>query len=203
MTLRGRLIMFFPLVMVTLIVLLAVDLIRAPSFTGVALLLFVLYLLPPLCFRIHNWVCPLREGKEDLSDDGRYSAWWGSQQFQIAYSVIPQLEGLLRLVPGGYSAWLRLWGSEIGRGVFWAPVMQVIDRSLLCVGDRVFFGYETALVCHTVTPKAGRQVLRVLRIHVGSGAFVAGRCGLGPGARVPPDAYLRFGSQVYFGGRSK
>jgi len=130
MTLRGRLIVLFPVLMFVLGSVAVISFIRDPSLAGLITVVFVWYLLPPLCFRLHDWMCPLRVGREDLCDSSKYSAWWGSQQFQIVYAAIPQLEILLRLIPGAYSAWLRLWGSRIGRGVYWTPVLEVIDRSL-------------------------------------------------------------------------
>src|SRR4249920_1066630 len=153
MTLRGRLAMLFPLFMLVTGSATIIGFIGQPSLAGFAVMVFVWYLLPPLCFRMHDRVCPLRPGQEDLSDARKYSAWWGSQQFQIVYAVFPQFEILLRLVPGAYSAWLRLWGSRIGRGVVWTPIVEVIDRSLLDIGDQVFFGHKVALCSHAVRPK--------------------------------------------------
>src|SRR6266705_4302096 len=201
MTLRGRLIVLFPVLMFVMGGVAIISFLRGPSAGGFVALVFAWYLFPPLCFRVHNWICPLRPGQEDLSDGSKYSAWWGSQQFQIVYAVIPQLEMLLRLIPGAYSAWLRLWGSRIGRGVVWTPIVEVIDRSLLDIGDRVFFGHKVALCSHTVRPKGDRHILHVARIQVGDGAFISGTCGLGLGARVAAGEFVPFNSLVYFNRR--
>lgn len=201
MTLRGRLVRLFPLAFLGASGSLALDFIREPSLVRLLLALGTWYLLPPLCFRAHDWLCPLREGREDLTDPRRYSAWWGSQQFQIVYTLIPQSEMLLRLIPGAYSAWLRLWGSRIGRGVMWTPVVEVLDRSLLTIGDHVLIGHQVAMVGHTVMPKGARQILHVARIRIGDGAFISGRSGLGLGARVAPGEFLSFGSQTYLNRR--
>jgi hypothetical protein len=203
MTLRGRLITLFPLLVLALGGVSAIEFIREPSLGRFAAVVFVWYLLPPLCFRLHDLICPLRPGREDLSDGSAYSPWWGSQQFQIAYSVIPQLEVLLRLIPGAYSAWLRLWGSRIGRGVIWTPVADVIDRSLLDIGNGVFFGHRVSLCSHTVLPKAGRQMLFVARIRIGDGAFISGACALGLGARVADGEFVPLDSILYFNRRLK
>jgi hypothetical protein len=201
MTFRGRLIRLFPLLVLALGIATLIEFVRHPSVAGFLGLLFVWYLVPPLCFRLHDWFCPLREGREDLADRRKYSAWWGSQQFQIVYTLIPQLEMLLRLIPGAYSAWLRLWGSRIGRGVMWTPVVEVMDRSLLDIGDHVLIGHQVAMVSHTVMPKGSRHILHVARIRVGDGAFISGRSGLGLGARVAPGEFLSFGSHVYLNRR--
>lgn len=201
MTIRGRLIRVFPLLLLALGAAALIQFVRQPSLGGFLGLAFVGYLAAPLCFRVHDWFWPLREGREDLADPRQYSAWWASQQFQIVYTMIPQLEMVLRLVPGAYSAWLRLWGSRIGRGVMWTPVVEVMDRSLLDIGDRVLVGHQVAMVAHTVMPKGPRHILHVARIRVGDGAFIGGRSGLGLGARVAPGEFLAFGSHVYLNRR--
>jgi hypothetical protein len=203
MTRRGRAITLFPLLALALGGAATIQFVRQPSIGALAAAIFAWYFLPPLCFRLHDRVCPLRPGREDLSDGGRYSPWWGSQQFQILYALIPQLEILLRLVPGAYSAWLRLWGSKIGHGVFWAPVLDVIDRSLLDIGNGVFFGHRVSLCGHTVLPKAGRQMLFVARVRVGDGAFISGACALGLGARVAAGEFVPLESILYFNRRLK
>ena len=201
MTLRGRLVMLFPLSELAMGVATLIAFVKDPSLARFGLLVFTWYLLPPLCFRIHELLWPLRPGREDLTDGRRYSAWWGSQQFQIVYTAIPLLEVLLRLVPGAYSAWLRLWGSRIGRGVVWTPMVEVIDRSLLDIGDGAFFGHRVSLCSHTVIPKAGQQILHVARIRVGKGAFISGTSGLGLGARIAPGEFVPFNSLRYLNRR--
>lgn len=201
MTLRGRLIRLFPVVLLALGAAALVSFVREPGIAGFLGVVFVWYLLAPLCYRVHDGFCPVREGREDLSDTGRYSAWWASQQFQIVYTMFPQLEMLLRLIPGAYSAWLRLWGSRIGRGVMWTPVVEILDRGLLDIGDHVLVGHQVAMVSHTVVPKGERHILHVSRIRVGDRAFLAGRAGLGLGARVAPAEFITFGSRVYLNRR--
>ena len=201
MTWRGGLVRLCPLVLLALGFATLMEFIRAPSLLAFAASLFVWYLLPPLAFRLHDCFCPLREGREDLADPRKYSAWWASQQFQIVYTLIPQLEMALRLVPGLYSAWLRLWGSRVGRGVMWTPVIEVMDRSMLDIGDHVLIGHQVAMVSHTVMPKGGRHVLHLARIRVGAGAFISGRSGLGLGARVAPGEFVSFGTHVFLNRR--
>jgi len=201
MTLRGRIIRLFPLLLLALGGATLVDFVREPGIVGFLGAVFVWYFLAPLCFCIHDRFCPLCEGREDLADGRRYSAWWASQQFQIVYTMLPQLEMLLRLIPGAYSAWLRLWGSRIGRGVMWTPVVEILDRSMLDIGDHVLIGHQVAMVSHTVVPKGDRHVLHLARIRVGDGAFISGRTGLGLGAQVAAAEFLKFGSQVYLNRR--
>ena len=71
---------------------------------------------------------------------------------QLLYGAVPLLETVLRLIPGAYSAWLRLWGSRIGKGGYRTPQVQVLDRSLLEVGDGAVFGHEVKVACRVIKP---------------------------------------------------
>ena len=203
MTVRGRLVTLFPFTHLAVGIASVISFINSPSFANFLVLIFVWYLMPPLCFRIHNQLCPLLPGKKNLSDNSKYSAWWGSQQMQIVYTILPQLESFLRLIPGAYSAWLRLWGSKIGKGVYWAPIVEVIDRSLLEVGDRVFIGYRVSICSHTVIPKSGRQILHIAPVRVGDDAFIGGACGLGLGSIIEAGELLPINTRVYLNRRYK
>jgi hypothetical protein len=83
----------------------------------------------------------------------------------------------------------------------WTPVVEVMDRSLLDIGDDVLIGHQVAMVAHTVMPKGARHVLHVARIRVGNGAFISGRAGLGLGARVASGEFVSFGTHVYLNRR--
>lgn len=187
MTPGGRLISLFPTFIVILD--LAVLLWLAARLSAVALLslVFVLYILPPLAFRLHNRLWPLVEGVSRL-DEPRYSPWWASHQFQLIYGALPFLEAVLRIIPGFYSAWLRLWGSQVGRRVYWTPSIEIIDRSLLIIGDRVVFGHQVACCSHIIRMKDGALRLTVVRIRIGNGVFIGGASRLAPGAIIPDNA---------------
>ena len=100
----------------------------------------VLLLLPPLAARFLLRARPLEIGRHVVGSP-TFFTWWAVASLQGLYNRIPAIEETLRLVPGLYSAWLRLWGARIGRLTFWAPGVQVLDRPLLwgkiiekCVG---------------------------------------------------------------------
>ena len=80
-------------------------------------------------------------------------------------------------------------------------MVEVIDRSLLDIGDGAFFGHRVSLCSHTVIPKAGQQILHVARIRVGKGAFISGTSGLGLGARIAPGEFVPFNSLRYLNRR--
>lgn len=145
----------------------------------------VLYLLPPLVHRVHDLVAPLEEGDHPIVGTA-YVPWWGSHQIQAIYLAFPSLEAALRLVPGLYSAWLRLWGARIGRRVTWTSRVVVGDRSLLDIGDGVVFGYEAGLSGHVIGWRDGRLMLYVGRCTVGAGAVIGAQAVVGPGVVVAP-----------------
>ena len=197
MTLRGQLIALFPLlILVFCIAALGSATVQRRADTLIVLPILV-YLVPPILFRLHNKFAPLREGLHSLDAPG-YSPWWGSLQLQNIYNALPFLEAFLRIVPGCYSAWLRLWGSKIGRGVVWTPQVEISDRSLLDIGDRVIFGHKVALFSHVVDKRPQRGVrLYLKRIRVGNDVFLGAGSRLGPGADIAEGTRLPILTDVY------
>jgi hypothetical protein len=161
----------------------------------------VLYVLPPLLHRVHGWVFPLKEGAHPLVGE-RYVPWWGSHQLQLIFTAVPSLEALLRVL-GLYSPWLRLWGSTIGRGVYWTPLVEITDRSLLELGDRVVVGHKCGFYAHAIKPARGNLYLFLKRIRIGEGAFLGAGSGFGPGARVEAGAYLPLRTEIMPGKSAK
>lgn len=158
----------------------------------------VIFAVPPLLHR----ALPLKPGLHDLKQR-KFSAWWASHQLQLLFIAVPALEALLRCVPGLYSAWLRLWGSRVGAGVYWTPRMEVLDRGLLEVGDGVVFGHKVELYGHTVMPKDGRLLLYVDRVRIGAGAFVGAGSRMAPGVVVEPGAVVPILTDLYMKTRFK
>lgn len=186
---EGGAISAFPFAMIAATIIAIAFFAAWPSVWTIALVLFIVYLAGPIAFRIHNAFAPLREGVSRLDAPG-YSSWWGGRQIQAFYDALPFLEGLLRLLPGWYSMWLRLWGSRIGFGVHWSARIDVFDRSMLDVGNRVIFDRKVELCAHVLRIRqgpGGDQVkLLVRKITIGKNCFIGAGARLGPGARVPP-----------------
>lgn len=159
----------------------------------------VVYLLPPLLFRAHQRLFPLREGAHRMIGP-TYVPWWGGHQLQLPFIAFPVLEAVLRVL-GLYSAWLRLWGAKVGRGVYWTPLVEITDRSLLELGDGVVVGHKCGFYAHAIKPARGSLYLYCKRIRVGDGAFLGAGSGFGPGAVVEAGAYLPLRTEV-FPGRS-
>ncbi len=160
-----------------------------PSFLSLAALLFLLYGLPLVVYRLHHWISPIQEGISYLGEK-TYSPWWGSHQIQAIYITFPALEAGLRLIPGAFSLWLRLWGSKVGRNVYWTPGLEIADRGLLEIGDRVIFGYQIRLSSHVIKPRKQNLVLYVKRIKIGNDVFLGAGSHLGPGTLISDGTYL-------------
>lgn len=200
MTWRARLFALFPALWLLLLGSVSYWIISTPRGLLVALLIVIVYLLPVFCFRLHQWLWPLHEGPSRIDTPG-YSPWWGGHQFQVMYNAFPALESALRLIPGLYSAWLRLWGSRVGRSVYWTPRVEIADRSLLDIGDEVIFGHLTACYAHLIKPRHGGMILYVRRIRIGHRAFLGAGSRLGPGARIADGAVLDVLTDVGVGRR--
>ncbi|PKL79137.1 MAG: acyl transferase [Candidatus Melainabacteria bacterium HGW-Melainabacteria-1] len=183
MTLMSRLMVLFPLSVVLLFLASVYALVKYPSLATLVLPLFVLYLYPVLCFRIHNLIWPLHEGSYDVAAK-KYLPWWGSHQMQLIYFACPFLEAVLRTIPGVYSAWLRLWGAEIGKNIYWTPNIEVDDRPMLVMGDHVIVGHKLHFLNHVIAPRNGVMSLLLKKITIGEGSFLGAGSRLGPGVTI-------------------
>ncbi len=159
-------------------------------------LLSVLYGFPLLVYRIHCQFHPVSEGVSYLKGE-QYSPWWGAHQIQSIYIAFPALETVLRLVPGVFSAWLRLWGSQIGEQVYWGAIGEIAERGLLKVGDRALIGHRVGFYAHIIKPKRNNLLLYVKAIEIGEDAFVGSGSCIGAGVVLTPRAYLEAGSEVH------
>ena len=79
------------------------------------------------------------------------------------------------MVPGLYSAWLRLWGAKIGRLVYWSPGLELFDRPFFEIGDRVVIGAGTRLSPHFLARGAAGETQLVLApILISADAMIGG-----------------------------
>jgi acetyltransferase-like isoleucine patch superfamily enzyme len=189
MTIAGKLITLFPAFIVASALASVGWFAVAPGVWPVLTLLGVLYGLPLAAFRVHEAIWPTERGATPI-DRRRYVAWWGAHQLQLIYFAFPVLEVVLRLVPGLFSAWLRLWGAKIGKGVYWTPHFEIADRHLLEVGDHVIFGHQVHMFAHMIKPRDNALSLYVKVIRIETGAFVGAGSIIGPGVRVKAGAML-------------
>lgn len=147
----------------------------------------VLYLLPPLLGGLlFRWAKPaegrVRVGSRD------YFLWWALLNLQVIFGRLAFLEELLRLVPGLYSGWLRLWGARIGRLTYWGAGTTILDRSFLDVGDDVVFGAGVRIAPHLhARNRHGEPVLLLGTVRIGDRAEIGGYSLLAAGARIADD----------------
>jgi hypothetical protein len=188
MTFWDRLFSYFPLIMAAASFAAFGVFAAWPSGWTVLLLTFVVYLFPPLVLRIMLRWAPLHPGIACI-DGRKFCPWLAAHHIQAYYDALPFLESLLRVIPGFYSMWLRLWGSRVGYGVEWPVRIDVLDRNLMDIGNRVIFSREVELSAH-VRQKLEGGGSRVLtrQVRIGSHAFIGAGARIGPGAMVPHGA---------------
>jgi acetyltransferase-like isoleucine patch superfamily enzyme len=196
MTLLGRIISFYPAMILLLSLADILWFGYRPSVIQPLLFLVIIYIVPPVSLRIHQAIFPIKETRSDLAKS-KYSPWWGAHQIQVLYTAVPHLEALLRIIPGAYSAWLRLCGSRVGRKVYWTPNIEITDRSMLEIGDRVVFGHQCKLLGHAITPKGSAMILFVRKIKIGNDVFIGAGSRIGLGAEIADGVFLPVLTDVF------
>ncbi|AVH64375.1 acyl transferase [Nostoc sp. 'Peltigera membranacea cyanobiont' 213] len=196
MTVISKILSFFPTFILLLTGAAIIYLAYSPNIFSILAVLLSIYGLPVLVYRLHEWVYPVREGISYLLGK-EYNPWWGSHQIQVIYIAIPALEAVLRLIPGVFSCWLRLWGAKVGRDVYWTPGLEIADRSLLEIGDRVVVGHNVGIYCHIIKPRKQNLMLYVKKVKIGSNVFVGAGSNLAPGVIIADDSYLPAATKLY------
>ncbi|MFB2976828.1 acyltransferase [Microseira sp. BLCC-F43] len=196
MTLLSKIILFFPAIVLLVTGGSLIYFAHSPSILSVLAVLFSLYGLPVLVYRLHQRVYPLREGISYLQGK-EYSPWWGSHQIQVIYIAIPALEAVLQLIPGVFSGWLRLWGAKVGRNVYWTPGLEIADRGLLEIGDRVVIGHRVGIYSHVIKPRKQDLMLYVKKVKIGNDAFVGAGSHLAPGVVIEDGVYIPVITNLY------
>lgn len=152
---------------------------------------FSLYLLPPL---LALWIRYFFTIKEKVLTAGSrdFLVWWTLFNLQVIFCRLPLLEEFLRIVPGLYSTWLRLWGAKIGRFTYWAPGTVILDRSFVTIGNDVVLGAGVRLNPHVMTLNAaGEKEVILATITIGDRAVVGGYSLLTAGTEIAPDECVR------------
>ena len=149
-----------------------------------ALALLTLYLVPPLLARLVMAVFGKPVGLFPVQSRS-FLVWWSLASLQSIFLRLPFLEELLRMVPTLYSNWLRLWGSRIGKNVYWAPGTVVVDRSYLDIGHQVVMGLSCSFNPHYIS----HEQLTLAPVTVGDNSQVGGQSVLMSGCEVGPNEY--------------
>jgi acetyltransferase-like isoleucine patch superfamily enzyme len=186
---------FFPLFVVSIWVYLLVTFFKTHNFNYLIAFALTPYVLPLVCYRVLTAIYPIREGASYVGVNEKvFSPWLFSLRIQQIYIVFPQLERLLFFLPGMYATWLRLWGSKVGRNVFFVPNVMVHDRGFLELGDNIVFGDRAYLSSHILEVKNGRFMLYLKRIKIGSNVFVGAMTMMGPGTTIEGNTKIPAGS---------
>ena len=141
-----------------------------------------IYLVPPLICRLALTVFGSPQGRALTQHDRAYKVWWFTYQWQVPFNRLPWIEEILRLTPGLYVLWLRLWGGRVSLLSFWAPGALVIDRPLIVVEAGAVIGVGAGLSGHsgTLAPD-GTYRIDIGTARVGRGAIMGVRSGLAAG----------------------
>ena len=191
MTKTARVISFFPAFQLLMIIGSFYLLINQSFLGGLLAVTFCIYFLPILCLYFHNYFFPYKEGKF-LLNTKHYTFWWGIHQFQLLFISLPFLEGILRLCPGLYSFWLRLWGSKIGKNVYWTPSIEILDRTSLEIGSNVIIGHKVIFLPHVIMKtKSERGLILVLKkIKIENNCFIGAGSRFGPGSIIKENSIV-------------
>ena len=153
--------------------------------------LAILYLLPPCLCRLVMVFSPIHRTHIAVGTR-EFFTWWSLLNLQVVFCRFSFLEELLRMVPGLYSAWLRLWGSRIGRLTYWAAGTAILERQYLDIGDDVMLGAGARLNAHVlVRNNTGQLELLLAPIKIGAGAMVGGYSLLTTGTEIAPGEMTR------------
>jgi hypothetical protein len=163
----------------------------APWPMRVGIALAVLYLSPPLVCRLILFFVRIPQGRIAVGSKA-FFGWWASFQLQIIFCRLTALEEIVRLVPGLYSLWLRLWGARVGRLAYWSPGTLITDRSFLSIGNDVVFGAGVRLNAHVLAKnRDGRMELLLATLKIGDRAVVGGYSLLTAGTEISSDEVTR------------
>ena len=145
-----------------------------------------LFVVPPMLCRL---IAPERlPSGPVVIPSAPFFRWWATWQLQILFNRLPWIDELLRLVPGLYSLWLRLWGAQIGRLTLWSPGIRVFDRPLLRIGHDVVIGIDARLLGHYGgLDESGRAVLTLGPVTIGDRTTIGGHALLAPGVTLEAD----------------
>jgi acetyltransferase-like isoleucine patch superfamily enzyme len=126
----------------------------------------------------------------------QFFAWWMSMQWQNLFLRFPALEEALRMIPGVYSSWLRLWGAKIGKYTYWTAGCKVLDRPFVTIGDFVIVGFGAKITSHLFHMKMDDSFFLFGEPVIGDYAVLGGDCGVGPGAKIPARHTVPAGAYV-------
>ena len=98
----------------------------------------------------------------------------------------------MRLVPGLYGLWLRLWGARVGRLIYWGAGLNILDRSFVQIGNGVIFGAGVRLNPHVLARNQNGELELILAtVVIGKEALIGGYSLLTAGTEIAPGECTR------------
>lgn len=189
MTILSTILLFFPTLILLLTGSVIVYFIYFHNLFCIFAIFLFIYGLPLLVYHLHEKFFPIKQ-KVSYLIGKKYNPWWGSHQIQVIYIAIPVLESGLRLIPGVFSLWLRLWGSKIGKNVYWTPGLEIADRGLLEIGDNVVMGHRVGISSHVIKPRKQNLMLYVKKVKIGNHVFVGAASNIAPGVVINDGQFI-------------
>lgn len=196
MSILSRVLYFFPFFLFSVFFTLTTISFYFQNWLFMACAFGFIYFFPILCLRLNTLTFgPGRELQKFVGH--RYNVWWGNHQIQLFFIAFPFFETLLRIIPGAYSGWLRLWGAKIGKNVYWTPHIEILDRNQIEVGDNVVFGHLVKISSHIVTPRKNSYWIFVKTVKIHSGSFLGAGTVLGPGTEIKENEFVPAGREYF------
>ncbi len=189
---------FYPIIHFILIFTAMLCFIKSPGFFSFLYLVFIVYFLSIIIWKIllMNYKFPEGAARIGKRAEGG-NLWLIYYNLQAVYNGSSLPETILKAIPFAYSAWLRLWGSKVGKFVNWTPGCQVVDRAHLIIGDRCLVGNLSYLSAHIMKKNENFYTLYVKNIEIGSDCVMSFRATIGPGAKIKDNSFLTAGQAVY------
>lgn len=189
---------FFPTFHIFLVLVSVISLILTRSLWVLPIQVFCIYILPVVLWRLFQWRYPLTEGQSYIGrNEMGAHPWLIAYQLQSLFISFSMFERILILIPGAFSAWLRLWGSSIGKKVTWTPRVDIIDRTSLEIKNFSFFGDKVYISAHIIMRKNNRLLLLHKKIKIGEKCLIGFASQLGPGANIADNEMLPASSRAY------
>ena len=161
-------------------------------------LVFVAYFLSPLIWRGFLIRFGLPEGYATIGKKAeKGNLWLVSYQLQQLYNSFHFFETALKIFPGLYSCWLRLWGAKIGEKVNWTPGSKIVDRSHIEIGDKCLIGNLSYLSSHALKKKGNTYFLYLKKIKIQAQSVVSYHTTVSPGVIMKEGSFLAAGGVLY------
>jgi acetyltransferase-like isoleucine patch superfamily enzyme len=85
----------------------------------------------------------------------------------------------------------------VGQNVYWTPQLEIADRGLLEIGDRVVFGHAVGISSHVIKPRKNDLMLYVKKVRIGNDVFLGAKSGFSPGVTIEDGSFVPVFTQIH------